>query len=56
MGTRAGELGKSALLSKKTTQQLRDVLTSRIIPKDTYSVGKLSMDHGSKTPQPFIEG
>jgi hypothetical protein len=49
MGARAGELGKSALLSKKTTQQLGDILTSRISPKDTYRRGKLSMDHGSKT-------
>jgi hypothetical protein len=49
MGARAGELGKSALLSKKITQQLGDVLTSRISPKDTYRRGKLSVDHGSKT-------
>src|SRR3954454_21954078 len=48
-GTRTGELGKSALLSKKATQHLGDILTSRVSPKHMNGRGKLSMDHGRKT-------
>jgi hypothetical protein len=46
---RAEELGKSALLSKKTMQILGDILTSRVSLKHTNRRGKLSVNHGRKT-------
>jgi hypothetical protein len=46
---RTRELGKSTLLSKKTTQHQGDILTSRVSSKHTNRFGILSMDHGSKT-------
>jgi hypothetical protein len=49
VSTRTRELGKSTLLSKKTTQQLGDILASRISMEHTNRRGKLSVNHGSKT-------
>jgi hypothetical protein len=49
MGTRTGELSKSALLSKNTTQLLGDILTSRVSTEHTNRCRKLSADHSRKT-------
>jgi hypothetical protein len=49
MRTRTGELSESALLSNNTTQQLGDILTSRVITKHTNGCRILSADHGRKT-------
>jgi hypothetical protein len=49
MCTRTGELSKSALLSKNTTQLLGDILTSRVSTEHTNRCRKLSEDHGRKT-------
>jgi hypothetical protein len=49
VSTQTKELGKSTLLSKKTTQQLGDILASRISTEHTNRRGKLSVNHGSKT-------
>src|SRR3954465_14944902 len=49
MGARTGELRKSALLSKDTSQHLGDILTSRISTKHTNGGRILSTDHGRKT-------
>jgi hypothetical protein len=44
-----GELGESPLLSEKTTQQLGDILSSRISSKNTNRRGELGVNHGSKS-------
>jgi hypothetical protein len=49
MGSRIGELSKSALLSKNTTQLLGDILTSRVNTEHTNRCRKLSEDHSRKT-------
>jgi hypothetical protein len=46
IGTR--KLSKGALLSKNTTQVLRDILTSRISTEHMNGQGILSVDHGRK--------
>lgn len=48
MSTWTRELSKCAILSKESTQQMRDILTSRICPEDMGRSGKLSMNHGGK--------
>src|SRR3954467_5082311 len=48
MGTRARELGESALFRKKATQHVGYILTSRISTQDTNRHGKLGVNHGSK--------
>ncbi|KAM3278564.1 hypothetical protein ACQJBY_046064 [Aegilops geniculata] len=48
MSTWTRELSKCALLSKVSTQKMRDILTSRICTEDMGRSGKLSMDHGGK--------
>ena len=45
-GTR--ELGKGALLSENTAQNLGDILSSRVSAKDTDRRGELCEDHSSK--------
>ena len=49
MSTRTRELGKSTLFREKTTQQLRDILSSGVSTKCTNGRGKLGVNHGSKT-------
>jgi hypothetical protein len=49
MGTGTRELGKRALLSKDTTQVLRDILSCRVSTKHTNGSGILSTNHGHKT-------
>jgi hypothetical protein len=49
MRTGIGELSESALLSKNTTQQLGDILTSRVSMKHTNGCRILNADHGRKT-------
>jgi hypothetical protein len=49
MGARTGELSKSALLSKNTTQLLGDILTSRVSTEYTNRCRKLREDHSRKT-------
>jgi hypothetical protein len=44
-----GELSESPLLSKKTTQHLGGILSSRISSKNTNRRGELGVDHGSKS-------
>jgi hypothetical protein len=44
-----GELSESPLLSEKTTQQLGDILSSRISSKNTNRHGELGVNHGSKS-------
>ena len=48
MCTWTRELSKCALLSKESTQQMRDILTSKICTEDMGMSGKLSMNHGGK--------
>jgi hypothetical protein len=49
MGARTGELSKSSLLSKSTTQLLGDILTSRVSTEHMNRCRKLSEDHSRKT-------
>jgi hypothetical protein len=49
MGAPRGELSKSALLSKNTTQLFGDILTSRVSMEHTNRCRKLSEDHCRKT-------
>jgi hypothetical protein len=49
VSTRTGELSESPLLSEKTTQHLGDILSSRIISKNTNRSGELGVNHGSKS-------
>jgi hypothetical protein len=44
-----GELSESPLLSEKTTQHLRDILSSEISSKNTNRHGELGVNHGSKS-------
>lgn len=48
MSTRTRELSKCALLSKESTQHMREILTSKICTEDTDRSGKLGMNHGAK--------
>jgi hypothetical protein len=49
MFARTGELSKSALLSKNTTQLLGDILTGRVSTEHMSRCRKQSEDHGRKT-------
>jgi hypothetical protein len=49
MSAGTGELSESPLLSEKTSQHLRDILSSRISSKNTNRRGELGMNHGSKS-------
>jgi hypothetical protein len=49
VSARTGELSESPLLSKKTTQQLGDILSSRISSKKSNRRGELGVNHGSKS-------
>jgi len=48
MSTRAGELRKSAMCSKKTTRRIRNVLASRISTESTNGRIKLSANHSGE--------
>jgi hypothetical protein len=48
MRTGTGELSESALFNKNTTQQLGDILTSRVSTKHMNGCKILSADHGHK--------
>jgi hypothetical protein len=49
VSARTGELSESPLLSKKTTQHLGDILSSRISSKHTNGRGELGVNHGSES-------
>jgi len=48
MSTRAGELRKSALCSKKTTMRIRNILACRISTESTNGRIKLCANHGGE--------
>ena len=49
MGNRTRELGESILLGKKTTQYMKDILTSQVSTEETNGRRKLGVNHGNKS-------